>query len=120
MAQAKEEEALMEAQAILDRFVESVDGILRLLDQNAEADHKNDYTRNEVKQFLLDALAANTAGSKELTDRNLHAALQKLTQQEREDIKDDEPRNKARELLLRTQNKAIKAQYEIRELTGRA
>lgn len=119
MSKVKKEEALMEVQAILNTFSENVDTILKLLDQNAEADHRNDYTRNEVKQFLLDALAANTAGSKELTDRNLHAALQKLTLQEKEDIKDDEPRNKARELLLRTQNKAIKSQYEIRGLMGK-
>lgn len=88
------EEILMEVQATYANSIEDIDKVFLDFHEQETKDKNNDLTRNRMQRFLLDALEANTAGSKELTDRALHAALQILNQQTQEDLSDDIPRTR--------------------------
>lgn len=109
----------MELQAFYDGIIKDATTILDLLNRQEAMDHTNDITRSRVEQFLLGALEANTANSRELTDRNLHAALQILKQQEQQDLADDDPRTQARAKIIARKNRAIAEQRLIQRITKR-
>jgi len=106
---------LLEAMCFYNRFIESVDEILKGLDANEQKDHANDSIRNEVMEVIIDAMKDNAAGAKNLVDRNLNVAHQRLKEQERQDLEDDIPRLEARNNLIKLRNKAVNLMNNLRE-----
>lgn len=113
------EEELMETQAMLSNFIEDMDKVIELIDENEKDDRDNDKIRNEAMSFLLKALEAYSCKAYEDVDRFLHSAIQKLHSQELLDFQDDIPRNKARIALAIFRQKALHNQETISKLTAK-
>lgn len=113
------EEELMEAVSIQSNFAEDISKVLEDLDSQEELDHKNDVARNEVMGFLLDAMKAYNAKDFEGMQKNVHAALQRLHDQETIDLKDDKPRTDVRIKLSEARLKAVHNSERLTGLTGR-
>jgi Rad3-related DNA helicase len=113
------EEELIEAASIGMNFTDDVEEILKLINENEAKDHDNDISRAEAMSFLLKALEAFSSKNYADADSNVHAAIQRLQDQALQDLKDDEPRCKAKEKILITQNNAIHNEEKLRKLIGK-
>lgn len=112
----QKEEELMEAQSFYDNFTEDLDKIIDLIDKNQDMDHQNDKTRTAVISDLLSALRSLTCKDMNSADNFVHGALQKINDQEKQDLSDDKPRTDARILLAILRQKAINNSNTIRKL----
>lgn len=101
------EEELMEAASYYDNFTEDLDAIIDLLDKNESEDHRNDKLRREVISDLLSGLRSLNCKDMQSADNFIHAALQRINEQEKIDLQDDTPRTKARIKLAVLREKAI-------------
>jgi hypothetical protein len=113
------EEELIEVASICMNFEEEAEDILKSINENEVLDHANDITRAEVMGLLLKALEAFSASKYEDVDRHVHAAIQKLQDQALQDLKDDEPRNKAKEKIIIHQQNALHNEEKVRKLIGK-
>lgn len=113
------EEELMEAHAYYANTIEDIDSIIELIDANEKLDKENDILRNEVMGHLLKALECYSCKDYEGVNRYIHTAIQRLHSQELTDLKDDDPRGKARIKLAVFRQKALHGQERIRELIQR-
>lgn len=113
------EEELMECASILSNFAEDLAKVLEDLDSQEQLDHKNDVARNEVFGYLLDGMKAYNAKDFEGLQKNVHAAMQRLHDQEVIDLKDDKPRTDVRIKLSEARLKAVYNSEKLVDLTGR-
>jgi hypothetical protein len=113
------EEELIETASVCMNFEEEAEDILKSINENEVLDHANDITRAEVMGLLLKALEAFSARNYEDVNRHVHAAIQKLQDQALQDLKDDEPRNKAKEKIIIHQQNALHNEEAIRKLIGK-
>lgn len=113
------EEELMEFKSLCDGFPEEASGIIGLLHTSEERDHKNDQERLDVRRFLLSALRAYNMRDYEGMNNDVHAALQRMQQQEQTDLSDDKPRTDALIKLSIFQDKLIRYSSRSRDLLGK-
>ncbi len=113
------EEELMEAMAYYDNFTEDLDAIIDLIDTNETGDHQNDKVRREVISDLLSALRSLSCKDSTTADNFVHAALQRINEQEKIDLQDDAPRIKARIKLAVLREKAVRNKDNITKLIER-
>lgn len=108
---------ILEAVCFYQNFQEEVvDKIVEDIDANEAGDHENDKTRAEVIGHFLKALESFSAKAYEDVDRHVHAAIQRLHNQELQDFKDDKPRNDARIHLALSRQKAFHNQEILQKL----
>lgn len=113
------EEELMEAVAYYDNFTEDLDAIIDLIDSNETEDHRNDKVRREVISDLLSALRSLSCKDSATADNFIHAALQRINEQEKIDLQDDAPRTKARIKIAVLREKAVRNKECIARLIER-
>ncbi len=113
------EEDLIELKCVCDRYVNDVGEVIKALHENETLDHKNDELRLETREFLLSAVRAFTMRDYEGSNNHVHAALQRMAEQERLDLDDDNPRYRALVALSVLQEKLIRCSQDIRGHLGR-
>lgn len=114
----QKQEELMEAYSYYDNFLEDLDGIIDLIDKNQTMDHQNDVTRRAVVFDLLSALRSLNCKDHAAADNFVHAALQRINEQERQDLADDLPRTQARIKLAVLRQKALTNADNVRNMIG--
>ncbi len=108
------EEELMEVKTVIDNFNERIGEVIECLNENERLDHDNDKIRANVRKFLLSALRNFNMRDFEGMNNDVHAALQRLEDQERKDLADDRPRMDARVKLSVFQSKLTGSSEMIR------
>lgn len=97
----------MEAAAFYGFFADDLSKILELIEACEKEDHANDKMRIEVQGHHLSALQAFSCRHYEDMERHVHAAMQRLHEQEVSDLKDDHPRTEAKIKLSLIQQRSI-------------
>lgn len=110
------ETALLEAACLYSNLTEDLDSILADIDRNESVDHLNDQTRIEAIGHLLKALEAFSAKAYEDVDRHVHAAVQRLHEQEVQDLNDDKPRVDAKIRIAELRHRAVFNKERITDL----
>lgn len=113
------ETALLEAACLYSNLIDDLDSIQEDIDRNEELDHKNDKTRLESIGHLLKALESFSAKAYEDVDRHVHAAVQRLHEQEVQDLQDDKPRNEAKIKMATIRQKALCNKEDIVKIIAR-
>lgn len=113
------EEEIVEVKVLCDKHAEDVSKIIEELHENEKLDRANDRMRLSVTKFLLDALKCQHMNDATGVNNNLHAALQKLSDQEQIDIKDDLPRVNALLKLSQMQTSFLKSSAQLRSLNAK-
>lgn len=112
------EEGLLQGQCILSNFAQGLENILDTLEANEKLDHENDRIRNQAVGFLLKSLECYNAKDYEGMQKNLHAGIQKLHEQEALDYRDDKPRVDVRLKLTELRLNALYGAEDLRKITG--
>lgn len=112
-------EELMEAMSLYSNFAEDIAKAIDNLSRNEELDHRNDKIRNEAISFLLKSMEAYNSKDYEGMQKYLHAAMQRLHEQEGVDFADDKPRADVRLQLSEIRLKAIMNTEKLKALIGR-
>ena len=112
-------EEVMEAVSFYKNFAGDLEKVLSLIDENEKLDHINDTERTEIIGFLVTAKDLYKMRSYDRMETFVDVALQKLHKQERDDLKDDESRTKAKMELSLLREKALHNQDKLTELIGR-
>lgn len=110
------ETALLEAACLYSNLTDDLESILADLDRNEDMDHVNDKTRQEAIGHLLKALESFSAKAYEDVDRHVHAAVQRLHEQEVQDLNDDKPRVEARIRISELRHRAVFNKERITDL----
>lgn len=113
------QEELIEVMSVYGNFNDEVSEVLNLISKNEELDHENDKARTTTKGFLLKALESFSAKNYEDVDRNVHAAIQKLHDQEVMDLNDDKPRTDTKIKIAVMQQKTLNNMENLRKLLGK-
>lgn len=110
------EEELMEVASLCGNLLNDVEAVIDLLRQNEKLDHENDKQRRKVNQHLLAAVQSYNMKDFSSVDQHVHAALQRLNDQEQLDLQDDKPRIDALIKLSNFSNRLERSRGRVQEL----
>lgn len=89
------EEELMEVASLCSNMVDQIEAVFSDLRENEKLDRKNDRIRAEVTRHLSSALREHSRSRFDEVNTHVHAAQQRINDQEQVDISDDHPRIEA-------------------------
>lgn len=113
------EEEIAEVKALCDRHAEESGQIIDDLHKNEKLDRANDRMRSGVIKHLLDALKCQHMNDETGVNNNIHAALQKISEQEQVDLQDDLPRIDALLKISMMQTSFLKSSERLRDLNAK-
>lgn len=117
---AKLEEGLIEVVSFLQNVQKDFEEVLNLIKKNEQIDRQNDKMRREVNGFLNTALRAHNAHDMNGVHTAVHAAIQRLGDQEVADYQDDAPRTEALIKIATFMQRAIRAEEKFKVLIKEA
>ena len=89
------EEELMEVASLCSNMVDQIEAVLSDLCENEKLDRKNNRIRAAVTRHISSALREHSRSRFDEVNTHVHAAQQRINDQEQVDISDDHPRIEA-------------------------